>query len=222
MPTPSAPSRRCATSDKGGGVLHQSEVGEHKEGSGVNAGSEITNIEPTPGSLVQVMSPPCATKIVRAIDRPSPEPPISRERALSTRKNRSNTCGTASAGMPMPVSTTSMRAVPPDLARGDRHAAFRLVVENRVGDDVIQRLAQLLRIAVDRERLAADAQADAAVLRHRRKPRHHVVDERPHRHRCGLLHLGATSARTSASSRSTTSCMRSAARRPTVSASLYC
>jgi hypothetical protein len=43
---------------KVGGVLHQSDVGEHKEGSAVNAGSEMTNIEPTPGSLVQAMSPP--------------------------------------------------------------------------------------------------------------------------------------------------------------------
>ena len=74
----------------------------------------MTNIEPTPGSLVQVMSPPCATKTVRAIERPNPDPPISRERALSTRKNRSNTRGNASAGIPIPVSTTSMRALAPD------------------------------------------------------------------------------------------------------------
>ena len=33
----------------------QSEVGEHRDGSGVNPGSEMTNMEPTPGSLVQVM-----------------------------------------------------------------------------------------------------------------------------------------------------------------------
>ena len=204
-------------------MLHQSEVGEHREGSGVNAGSEMTNIEPTPGSLVQVMSPPCATKIVRAIESPSPEPPISRDRALSTRKNRSNTRGTASAGMPMPVSTTSMRAVAPDCARGNRHAAAGLVVENRVGDDVVQRLTQLLGIAVHRERIAADTD--------RRTPRacaigasHATTSSMSVRIATGAgsRTSGATSARTSASSRSTMSCMRSAARRPTVSASLYC
>lgn len=68
-----------------GNWLHQSDVGAHRVGSCVNAGREMTNIEPTPGSLVQVMSPPCAKKIERAIDRPRPEPPMSRERALSTR-----------------------------------------------------------------------------------------------------------------------------------------
>src|SRR5687767_9066406 len=76
---------RARRAIKSGNRLHQSVVGEHREGSGVNAGSEMTNIEPPPGSLVQVMSPPCATKIVRAIDKPNPDPPSSRERALSTR-----------------------------------------------------------------------------------------------------------------------------------------
>ena len=82
----------------------------------------MTNTEPVPGSLVQVMSPPCAAMIALAIDRPRPDPPVSgipgaparcpaRDRAVSTRKNRSKTCGIASAGMPMPVSTTSMRAI---------------------------------------------------------------------------------------------------------------
>ncbi len=95
-------------------MLHQSEVGEQRDGSGVSPGREITNMEPTPGSLVQLMLPPWATRIVRAIASPSPEPPTSRDRALSTRKNRSNTRGTASAGIPMPVSATSIVAVPPD------------------------------------------------------------------------------------------------------------
>ena len=47
----------------------------------------MTNIDPTPGSLVHVMSPPCATKIVRAIDKTQARAPhLARPRLVDAKE----------------------------------------------------------------------------------------------------------------------------------------
>lgn len=48
-------------------------------------GSRTQNSDPTPGVLVRLISPPCCSAIHRAIERPSPVPPVARERSFETR-----------------------------------------------------------------------------------------------------------------------------------------
>ena len=48
-------------------------------------GSFITTSVPAPLALLIFISPPCSFTIRSTMDRPSPVPPVPRERALSTR-----------------------------------------------------------------------------------------------------------------------------------------
>ena len=48
--------------------------------------------------------PPCSSMMLWTIARPKPVPPETWDREESSRKNRSNTLGSASDGMPTPVS----------------------------------------------------------------------------------------------------------------------
>ena len=48
-------------------------------------GKTATNVAPLPGSLRTDSVPPCASIMLRAIDSPRPVPPVSRDRARSTR-----------------------------------------------------------------------------------------------------------------------------------------
>src|ERR1700689_2628214 len=66
---------------------------------------------PCPGSLAISTFPPCNCAMLCTMASPRPVPPEPLERDESTRKKRSNTLGRASAGMPAPVSETSMRIV---------------------------------------------------------------------------------------------------------------
>ena len=75
------------------------------------------NVDPVPG-LLQMLTPPlwfCATCLT--IANPSPVPPVARDRALSTRKNRSNTRVWCSGAMPIPRSVTRSITVSPSSAR---------------------------------------------------------------------------------------------------------
>src|SRR5690554_4466125 len=93
--------------------------------------------------------------------RPSPVPPRSRERLLSTRKNRSVRRGMSEGGMPIPSSTTARRGGRP------LHPAAGLVVLDRVLDGVGDNLADALAVA-DHEGKAGgelDAQLDLALQR---------------------------------------------------------
>jgi hypothetical protein len=67
------------------------------------SGSLTRNRLPFPNALSTCTSAPCAVQTDLTIERPRPAPPSSRERALSTRKKRSKTCGTASGGIPIPT-----------------------------------------------------------------------------------------------------------------------
>ena len=48
-------------------------------------GSLSANVEPTLGELQTLTSPPCLVATCLTIERPSPVPPVYRERAGSTR-----------------------------------------------------------------------------------------------------------------------------------------
>jgi hypothetical protein len=67
------------------------------------AGSRTVQVLPSPRALTTVMSPPWAWASFRAIERPSPLPPVDRARARSARQNLSKTCGRSAAAMPSPA-----------------------------------------------------------------------------------------------------------------------
>ena len=70
------------------------------------AGSVSTKFEPRPGSDHTASSPPCSRASPRAIDSPSPVPPIVRVRDGSARQKRSNTRSTSCGVIPRPKSRT--------------------------------------------------------------------------------------------------------------------
>src|SRR5262249_11468475 len=69
-----------------------------------DAGSVSRNVVPFPSTLSQATSPPWAVTISLTMASPRPVPVSSLWPGM--RKNRSNTCGRYSAGMPTPVSAT--------------------------------------------------------------------------------------------------------------------
>ena len=82
------------------------------------AGSRMVNVDPVPGLLHSRTSPPWLASTCLTIARPRPVPPVARERAGSTRKNRSNTRCWCSGAMPMPRSVTAI-STQPSTARRD-------------------------------------------------------------------------------------------------------
>ncbi len=70
-------------------------------------GKRTVNIDPLPGSLVTVTSPPIMRASLRVMARPRPVPPKRRAVAASAWLNSSNSFACCSAVMPMPVSTTA-------------------------------------------------------------------------------------------------------------------
>ena len=66
------------------------------------------NVEPTPGWLTTVMSPPMSVASWRLIARPSPVPPKRRVVEPSSCTKASKIAAWFSGRMPVPVSTTSM------------------------------------------------------------------------------------------------------------------
>ncbi len=72
----------------------------------------MVKVEPVPGLLHSRTSPPWLFSTCLTIASPSPVPPVARERAGSTRKNRSKTRSWCSAAMPMPRSVTAISAQP--------------------------------------------------------------------------------------------------------------
>src|SRR4029450_12224967 len=76
------------------------------------AGSRMVTGEPCPGDVSSVIVPPWAATIERAIERPSPAPPLARSRAASRRTNGSKTRVTSPGAMPGPVSRTLRRPLP--------------------------------------------------------------------------------------------------------------
>ena len=70
------------------------------------------------------------------IASPSPVPPVARERALSTRKNRSNTRSWCSRAMPMPRSVTAISMLLPRRRRlidtGDPWGEYAIAFDTRL------------------------------------------------------------------------------------------
>ena len=88
-------------------------AGAQGSGAAQRNGIVSVNVEPPPGVLSSVMSPPRSCASRRLIDRPSPVPPYCRVLLLSTWRNSSNTSSSWSAGMPMPVSATATATASP-------------------------------------------------------------------------------------------------------------
>ena len=70
----------------------------------------MVNVDPVPGLLHSRTSPPWLFSTCLTMASPSPVPPVARERAGSTRKNRSKTRSWCSGAMPMPRSVTAISA----------------------------------------------------------------------------------------------------------------
>ena len=66
-------------------------------------------VEPTPGVLSTPQLPPISSHSLRTIARPRPVPPKRRVMELSVCEKDWNRRGSASGGMPTPVSCTSKR-----------------------------------------------------------------------------------------------------------------
>ncbi len=77
------------------------------------------NVDPLPGALDNSTRVPSSVASRRTIDSPSPRPRLRLRAGLPTWQNSSNTRSCASAGMPIPVSTTrssTVSGVPPGRA----------------------------------------------------------------------------------------------------------
>ena len=81
---------RCRAGVAGGRRLGRGRC-LRRSGPGACGGSRIVNVEPVPGLLHSRTSPPWLASTCLTIARPSPVPPVARERAGSTRKKRSKT-----------------------------------------------------------------------------------------------------------------------------------
>ena len=122
----------------GAGVCRCSAAGSDRS-SASDCGSRRVKVEPVPGLLhsrdvAAVVGRTCLT-----MARPSPVPPVARDRAGSTRKNRSNTRFWCSGAMPMPRSVTrDLDRSRPRAGGDDRHRRVR----RRVGDGVVEQVRQ--------------------------------------------------------------------------------
>ena len=108
------------------------------------------NTEPRPGHERTAIGWPSTRPSRSTIDRPRPRPRATRA-PCSSRWNSSNTSRCWLAGMPRPVSHTSIRtwrAEEPPAA--DQDAAFGRVFE-RVGDEILQQAAHQPPVGADRE-----------------------------------------------------------------------
>src|SRR5829696_8888850 len=80
--------------------------------SGPRTGNSTRNVAPTPGSLLTATRPWCASTIAFTIVSPRPTPGTADAEALGARYSRSNRCSWSPSGIPVPVSETSMAAMP--------------------------------------------------------------------------------------------------------------
>ena len=93
----------------------------HLAKSSYAAGSLSTNVVPSPCAPSTQIVPWWYCTACLTMASPRPVPPVSFERLLSRRKNRSNTFSRISSGMPAPVSLT--RTVTTDSGSGSAPAA---------------------------------------------------------------------------------------------------
>ena len=152
-------------------------------------------VEPRPGSLVTVMSPPIIWQKRRLIASPRPVPPYLRVVEASAWTKSWNSLPICSGVMPMPVSVTAIvtHSRPASVARlardGHRAALGELVgvareIEQRLPDP---RLVGAHGAEVGR---AIDHHLVAVLRRHRADGLHHVVDQRRDRERLEVeVHL---------------------------------
>src|SRR5205823_6347189 len=77
------------------------------------AGRESETRKPPSGEGAALISPSCASAMLRQMASPRPVPPFARAREASTRWKRSKSCGSASLGTPGAESSKSTRTRPP-------------------------------------------------------------------------------------------------------------
>ena len=96
------------------------------------------------------MLPPWASTIARAIARPRPLPPRSRERLPSRRWKRSKICSSWSGGMPGPLSLTEISSRPSRARADDRDAVAGVGVGDGVADEVAEHLGESVGVGLER------------------------------------------------------------------------
>ena len=118
---------------------------------------------PRPTSLSTLTSPPWSRTSSLTKASPMPLPSKERPRALLTRWKRSNSRGSSSAGMPVPVSRTVSRTAVADHSQRNLDLALEGELEG-VGEEVQHDLLPHLAVDVDRlrERRAIDDQLSPA------------------------------------------------------------
>ena len=126
-----------------------------------SAGRRMVKVEPCPGALATVMSPPIMRQRRRLIARPSPVPPYLRVVEASAWVNSSNSFAVCSGVMPMPVSETAMvtQSAPP--SSGRRLTSTRITTAlgelAGVAGEIEQRLAEPRRVGPDRAHARRDS-----------------------------------------------------------------
>ena len=121
---------------------------------GRSSGRRMTKRAPPSGDRVTSASPPCASAIARTIASPSPAPPWSRPREASRRAKRSKMRRRSTSGTPGPSSSTTRATRSPSLRSAQADQALGLRVDDRVAQEVAQRLGETVRVGVDDDRPA--------------------------------------------------------------------
>ena len=143
----------------------------------------MVKVEPRPGSLATVMSPPIIWQKRRLIARPSPVPPYLRVVEASAWTKSWKSLPICSGVMPMPVSVTAIvthsRPASMPRLRADGHRALLGELVG-VAREVEQRLPDPRLVGAHRAEVggAIDHHLVAVLRRHRADGLHHVLDQR--------------------------------------------
>ena len=146
-------------------------VGGRSRAAGAS-GRVTTNSLPLPRPRLRAsIAPPCSATRPRVSDRPMPRPPSERSSADVACENISNSCGSSSGAIPMPLSCTLITA---SVARHScLHAdqAARIGVLRRVGQQIREDLREAHRIGIDGDRRRREIDDEPVSARLDQRPR---------------------------------------------------
>ena len=142
-------------SGAGAGTLGR-DAGSASARSGVraSAGRRTVKVEPCPGALATVMSPPIIRQRRRLIASPSPVPPYLRVVEASAWVNASNSFPICSGVMPMPVSEIAMVTQSRPPSSGQRLTSTRIIPRSVNLLALLARLSSAWRSRVGSARIA--------------------------------------------------------------------
>ena len=173
-----SPSRVSGASDSVRGCSRRSPI---SCGCTIISGSLTLNVAPLPSpSLDASTEPPCISTMCRTIDEAEPEPAgLARGARLPPGGTARTRAGRNSAGMPMPVSLTTISTCEFDALQPHLDAALLRRELDRVRQQVPDHLLQSIRVARDRADARIDDGLDAHALRVGRRlhRRDRVVDD---------------------------------------------